>query len=135
MESAPDKNKALMKAFLSELDKNVAAIDSFFTPDCRAHIPGNLSPADRSGFKQFVGMLYAAFPDLTHEIALQVAEEDCVVSLVKAAGTHRGDFEGFPATGKKITITDIIIAVVERDRIIELWAQFDVLGLFAQLKE
>lgn len=135
MESVLDKNKALVRAFLNELDKNVTALDGFFTPDCRAHIPGSPSPTDRNGFKQFVGMFYAAFPDLTHEIKFQAAEGDLVVSLVNARGTHGGDFQGIPATGKKIAITDIIIARIEQDRIIELWAQFDVLGLFEQLKE
>ncbi|MHB8108706.1 MAG: ester cyclase [Syntrophorhabdaceae bacterium] len=135
MKSNPDKNKELVRAFLSELDKNATAIDGFFTPDCLAHIPGSPSPTDRNGFKRFVGMFYAAFPDLTHEMEFQIAEGDLVVSLVSACGTHKGDFQEIHATGKKIAITDIIIARIEQDRIIELWAQFDVLGLFEQLKE
>lgn len=135
MESIPDKNKALVRAFLSELDKNVTAIDTFFSSNCRAHIPGSPLPVDRDGFKQFVGMLYAAFPDLSHEIVLQVAEEELIVTLVTARGTHRGDFQGISATGNKIALTDIIIAKIQGDRIIELWAQFDVLVLFAQIKE
>ncbi len=135
MQSVPDKNKALIRAFLSELDKNVTAIDTFFSSNCRAHIPGSPSPTDRNGFKQFVGMLYGAFPDLTHEIELQLAEGYTVASLVVARGTHKGDFQDIPATGKKVTITDIIITRLEHDKIIELWAQFDVFGLFAQLNE
>ena len=94
MKSIQDKNKALIKTFLSELDKNVTAIDAFFSPDCRWHLPGSPSPADRDGFKQFVGTLYTAFPDLTHQIDLQLAENDSVATLVIARGTHKGDFQG-----------------------------------------
>ena len=61
-----DQNKAVMLRFLEELDKNRAAIDTFFSPSCLAHLPGNPEPTDREGFKYFVGLLYTAFPALHH---------------------------------------------------------------------
>ena len=104
-----DQNKHVMRGFLEELDKDRAAIDTFFSPSCLAHLPGKPEPTDREGFKHFVALLYTAFHDLHHKVEDQVAENDKVVSLVTARGTHRGDFQGIAPTGKQVIITDIII--------------------------
>jgi hypothetical protein len=61
------ENKALVERFLKDLDEDIGAIDDFFAPGCRAHLPGSNLPVDREGFKIFVGMLYAATPQRLHE--------------------------------------------------------------------
>jgi predicted ester cyclase len=128
-----NQNKAIMRRFLTELDKNLAAIDAFLSPSCRTHLPGNPDPTDRAGFKEFVALLYTAFPDLHHQVEDQIAENDQVVSLVTARGTRQGDFQGILPTGKQVIITDIIITRILEGKAAELWAQFDALGLLQQL--
>jgi len=128
-----DQNKAVMRGFLEELDKDRTAIDTFFSPGCLAHLPGNPRPTDRDGFKGFVTLLYTAFPDLHHKVEEQIAENDKVVSLVTARGTHRGDFQGIVPTGKQVKMTDIIITRLHEGKDVELWAQFDALGLLKQI--
>ncbi len=130
---AVDQNKTIICSFLAELDKRLTAIDEFFTPDCLAHLPGSPEPTDREGFKQFVTLLYTAFPDLQHKVEDQIAENDKVVSLVTVRGTHRGDFRGIAPTGKQVIIKDILITRIKEGRTVELWAQFDALGLLQQL--
>lgn len=128
-----DQNKNFMRSFLEELDKNLNAIDTFLSPSCLAHLPGNPEPTDRAGFKDFVALLYTAFPDLHHKVEDQIAENDKVVSLVTACGTHQGDFQGIPPTGKQVIIADIIITRIQTGKAVELWAQFDALALLQQL--
>lgn len=128
-----DQNKNFMRSFLEELDKNLTAIDTFLSPSCLTHLPGNPEPTDRAGFKDFVALLYTAFPDLHHKVEDQIAENDKVVSLVTARGTHQGDFQGIPPTGKQVIIADIIITRIQTRKAVELWAQFDALGLLQQL--
>jgi predicted ester cyclase len=128
-----DQNKATIRLFLEELDKSRSAIDDFFTSDYQAHLPGNPEPTNREGFRQFVAMLYAAFPDLHHQEENQIAENDIVVSLVNVRGTHEGDFQGIARTRKQIIFTDIIITRIKEDKVVELWAQFDALSLLQQL--
>ena len=128
-----DQNKNFMRSFLEELDKHLTAIDTFLSPSCLTHLPGNPEPTDRAGFKHFVALLYTAFPDLHHKVEDQIAENDKVVSLVTACGTHQGDFQGIPPTGKQVIITDIIITRIQTGKAVELWAQFDALGLLQQL--
>jgi predicted ester cyclase len=127
------QNKALMRDFLTELDKGLEAVDRFFSPDCLARLPGALIPTDRKGLKAFIGMLYSAFPDLSHTILDQIAELDKVTTLVRAGGTHTGAFLNIPPTGKSVVITDIMIVRILDGKVVELWAQFDLLGLFQQL--
>jgi predicted ester cyclase len=40
---------------------------------------------------------------------------------------------GIPATGKRYTITAIVIDRITAGRIVERWAQFDQLGMLQQL--
>jgi predicted ester cyclase len=128
-----DQNKAVMRSFLEKLDKDISAIDEFFIPDCIAYLPGFPSPTNREGFRQFVAMLYAAFPDLHHTVEDQIAENDKVASLVNVRGTHRGDFLGIASTGKQVAFKDFIITRIQGGKVVELWAQFDTLSLLQQL--
>lgn len=128
-----EQNKALIRDFLIELDKDLDAIDHFFSPNCVAHLPGTEDPTDREGFKAFVNVLYTAFPDLRHTIVDQIAEHEKVANLVVARGKHRGVFQNISPTGKAVVITDIMIVRIMDGRVVELWAQFDALGLLRQL--
>ncbi|HEY3278667.1 MAG TPA: ester cyclase [Syntrophorhabdaceae bacterium] len=130
---ATSESKTIVERFLKNLDKNLNAIDEFFSPGCRAYLPGNSLPVDREGFKGFVDMLYTAFPDLHHEIEHQIGEEKEVASLVTVRGTHKGEFQGMSPTGKEVIFTDIIMARIEDGKFVALWAQFDVSGLLRQL--
>lgn len=78
-------------------------------------------------------MLYTAFPDLHHTIVDQFAENEKVANLVVARGAHRGVFLNIAPTGKTMVITDIMIVRIIDGRVVELWAQFDALGLLQQL--
>lgn len=129
----PSENKTTVERFLNNLDENIGAIDEFFSSDCRIHLPGSDLPVDREVFKKFVGMLYAAFPDLHHEIEHQIEEGNEVASLVTVRGTHKGDFQGIPPTGRQVTFTDMIMARIKDGKFFSLWAQFDLLGLLQQL--
>jgi len=127
-----DQNKAMVRNFLERLDKDISAIEEFFVPECTACLPGN-PPTDREGFRQFVAMLYSAFPDLHHEIEMQIAENDKVASIINVYGTHNGDFQGIPPTGRQVEFQDFMITRIQEGKFIELWAQFDALKLLQQL--
>jgi predicted ester cyclase len=127
-----DQNKAVVRIFLEKLDKNISAIEEFFIPDCPANLPG-IPPTDREGFRQFVAMLYAAFPDLHHTVEEQIAENDKVASIINVCGTHKGDFQGIPPTGRQVMFEDFMITRIQGDKVVELWAQFDALKLLQQL--
>lgn len=128
---AIEENKAIVRNFIESND--LAEIDEVCAHNLIAHLPGFSSPVDRKTFKGFASMLYNALPDLDHTVEAQVAEDDMVVSRITVRGTHQGVFQGIPPTGNQVEFTDIVIVRVENAKAVELWAQFDVLGLLQQL--
>ena len=59
---------------------------------------------DWNGHKQFIIAITNAFPDVHHEIIDMVAEgEDKVADRFNITGTHKGELQGIPPTGKKVS--------------------------------
>ena len=48
-------------------------------------------------------------------------------------GTHRGTFQGVPATGRLITFSGIDFSRVVEGKVAEHWAQFDLLAVLQQI--
>jgi steroid delta-isomerase-like uncharacterized protein len=129
-----EANKAVLQRFVEEVmnKKNLAAIDDLYAADAVEHVPGG-PPLDREGAKQFLAMLLTAFPDLHETIEDAIAEEDRVVTRSTYRGTHKGEFQGIPPTGKQVTITGIHLTRVADGKMVEDWANFDQLGMLQQL--
>jgi predicted ester cyclase len=49
------------------------------------------------------------------------------------SGTHKGEIEGIPPTGKKVTIRGISIEHVVGGKFVETWETYDTLGFMQQL--
>ena len=75
----------------------------------------------------------ATFPDRIFSVEDILAKGDKVVSRFIFKGTHEGDTEGFPATGKKIEYTGFEIWRVENGKIVESWDVYDELSFYQQL--
>jgi len=126
-------NKAIIRRFIEGLRQDLSAIDELCAVNFTCHLPGFPGPSDKETFKGFAALLYNAFPDLHHTVEDQIAENNRVASRVTVRGTHQGLFQGIPATGKKVVFTDMIIMRLKETKVLELWAQFDVLSLLEQL--
>lgn len=111
----------------------VAVLDEVCAPNYVLHDPTGPIPG-AEGFKQFVGMYRAAFPDLHISLENEVAEGDMVVVRWVARGTHGGELMGIPATGKPITVTGITMARANSSgKFEEAWVNLDTLGMLQQL--
>ncbi|CAM5427397.1 ester cyclase [Streptomyces pilosus] len=72
--------------------------------------------------------------DFSFRIEDQFAQDDRVCTRWSWEGTHKGDFLGIPATGKKVAMTGTtIFRFGDTGKIVEGWWQYDRLGLMAQL--
>jgi predicted ester cyclase len=47
---------------------------------------------------------------------------------------HTGDYQGIPPTGKRIAIAYISIARLKDGKVLEEWAEFDLMSILEQLK-
>ena len=113
---------------------NLAVADELFAADYIEHVPLFPNwPSGLAGFKQFVTVLRAAFPDFHYTVEDAIAEGDKVVGRITAHGTHKGEFMGIPPTGKQATWTEIHIGRFAGGKLVEHWANLDQLGMLQQL--
>jgi len=49
------------------------------------------------------------------------------------SGTHRGDFQGIAASGKKVEARGVQIGRFENGKIVERWGATDELGIMRQI--
>lgn len=113
--------------------KDLTALDEYFSPGLTDHaLPPGL-PAGLEGRKMFASALLAAFPDLQVHIEDLVAESDKLVTHYSVRGTHNGELMGIPRTGKQISISGIAIDRFEDGQSIEHWELFDQMGMMQQL--
>ena len=132
---AVDANKHLYRRWFEDVVSggDLPLADELLAPGYRLHFPGMPEPLDREAHKGLVMMFRSAFPDWVETVDEVIAEGDKVVIRVTGRGSHQGEFQGIPATGRQVTATGVGIARVEDGRIVEAWAAYDALGLMQQL--
>ena len=88
---------------------------------------------DRDGFRDFVTMWRAAFPDVHCQVGDLVAEGDRVAWSVRALGTHAGEFLGIPPTGRRVDFASLNIGEFREGRAYRHKVIMDLPALLAQL--
>jgi steroid delta-isomerase-like uncharacterized protein len=73
------------------------------------------------------------FPDQAITIEDMFVKGNKIAVRCTFSGTHTGDSEGFPATGKKVEMRAFMIIRVENGKIAEDWGGRDLLSLYQQL--
>lgn len=129
-----EERKALVRRFYEEgYNKgNLAVVDEMLAPDITTHGIA-LSMPGREGFKQRITSFRTAFPDLRITVEDQIFEGDRGVVRLTWHGTQRGVYEGIAPTGKQATWTATVIARWSGNRVVEVWGNYDTLGLMQQL--
>jgi steroid delta-isomerase-like uncharacterized protein len=87
----------------------------------------------RETWRQGFELMKRAFPDLQARIDDVVAADDKVAVRVHFRGTHAGEFQGIPATGRTIHYVSHEFYRVEDGVIAEEWICSDMSSLFRQL--
>lgn len=129
-----EENKKIVNQFFEVIEKkDYQKMSSFFTNKHAFHFSMSPEPLDGKGHIETLQMFMIAFPDLTHKVETQIAEGDRVATRGRIVGTHKGEFQGIPATGKKIDISFIEIHRIEDGKIAEEWPQMDVVGMMNQI--
>ena len=131
-----EQNKMRMRRAINEVwnGENFTAVNELVTSDVVLHLsrPGD-EIHGREGVSQFYAELHAAFPDIHFTIEDQLADGDKVVTRWICRGTHKGEFQGMPPTGKQINVTGIDIDRIADGKVVECWPVMDELGMLQQL--
>ncbi len=129
-----EQNKELVKRILGEGDKkNLEFLDEVCTSDYKMYFPSNAEPINLEEHKKLWQAFIDAFPDLAHRIDEFIAEGDMVSTREILSGTHKGEFQGIPPTGKKFEFSAICIWRFSDGKLAEYWSDGDILGLMQQL--
>ena len=129
-----EANKSCYRRWFEEVinQRRGDLVDELLTADYRLHFPG-MPPVDADGHRLLLQGFLAGFEDWREQVDVLVAEGDRVVAWVTGTGTHTGDFQGIPATGRRVRVTGVGMGRIADGRIAEAWACFDALGMLQQL--
>ena len=130
-----EQNKALARRFYDEVmnKKNLGAIDELGSPEFVDHSNKPGQAPGLKGAKDNIAMFLKAFPDIKMNVEEIIAEGDIVVARVSGAGTHKGDFFGTPATGKRVSFHGIDMMRYKGGKVVEVWHYGDDAAVMAQL--
>ena len=132
--------KEILTDFIREVwsEGDVEAADKYIAPKYTIrHDPGDPwegKQLDVATYKERVRTLRAAFPDQFFDIQGLFADGDAVVMTWLWSATHQGDIPGFPATGKRITMSGATAYFFQSDKFVGHWQITDRLGVYQQLQ-
>jgi steroid delta-isomerase-like uncharacterized protein len=136
MSAHETSNKATIRRLMDAMNTGDAElisqmVDEVFDPDVKQH-----SPFEATGTQALkegvVARLYRAFPDLHITLEDLIEEGDKVVEKDLVTGTHQGEFNGLPPTGRSVSYHEIFIMRFANGRIAEIWGVVDI---FSQMKQ
>lgn len=134
-----DKLKSIAVRYLNEAinGRKLELVPELFAEDCAFHgMDGNTTYGGKDGSRlTFLKSLLNAFPDLHYSIDVILAEGDKVAMYCSAAGTHRNDFLGVPASGNKVSYKESFIYRIANGQIVESWSIVNVGGVIDQMKK
>ena len=137
MATAPETgNKAAVRRLMDAVNSGdpdlvTKVIDQVFAPDVQQH--GPFEATGPQAIKEVFTRLFRAFPDLHLRLDDVIEEGDKVVEKDTVTGTHRGEFNGLPPTGRSVSYGEIFIMRFADGRVAEIWGVIDMLSQLRQL--
>lgn len=129
------ENKTLIRRYYDDLwnkwDLGVA--NEIIAPDISFRGSLAVTANGLEGFREYVGVVRAAFPDFHNSIDELIAEGNTVVARLTYTGTHRGKLFGIAPTGNRVTYMGIAVFKIADGKIRDAWVLGDTQSLFRQL--
>ena len=139
MASAPQKqqeeNKQVIRQFFELLDRHdtermgqllIASTNYSFHPS-------GLPSMDWNAHKQLLAIVIRAFPDLCHNIIDLVAEGNKVAVRMNVTGTHKGEFQGIPPSGRSVSLDEMAFVTIMDGKITEGRIISDTMSFMQQI--
>jgi steroid delta-isomerase-like uncharacterized protein len=130
-----EKNKQVVRHFFELLDRHdtermgqllVSSTNYSFQPSGMPHM-------DWNEHKQLLAAFTRAFPDINHNIEDMVAEGDKVAVRFNVTGTHKGEFQGIPPTGRNLSLDEMAFITIIDGKITEGWITSDTMSFMQQI--
>jgi steroid delta-isomerase-like uncharacterized protein len=130
-----NNNASLVRQFIAEVlnGGNIEATGKYFHDDVVEEVPFPGQGPGLSGLKDVLRGFRAAFPDIHWSVEEQMEAGDKVLTRFVWSGTHRAEFLGVPASGRRVSVWGMVIDRFAAGKIKETRIIMDALGLMAQL--
>jgi steroid delta-isomerase-like uncharacterized protein len=113
---------------------DMAKLLAVAAPDIIIHYAEMPEPLQgRETWQQGYELVKRAFPDLEIRVDDLVAAGDTVALRLTLSGTHQGEFQGIPATGRTISYVSHEFYRVAEGLVAEEWICSDMASLFRQV--
>lgn len=128
-------NKKLVTKFWRDLRSldDLYLIDELYDAKALYHGAGGEEVLGSEDLKEYVSQYFRAFPDMVIEAKTVFGEDEWVASLWEGTGTHKGELQGMPATGKKMSISGATIQRFDKGKVVEEWEFPDMMAMMGQL--
>ena len=128
------ENKAIVQQIYDVINsRELDGLDALIAADLTDHSPVPGTAPGLAGTKQTLSMYHAVFSDLRATTEDMIADGDKVVVRLMMNGTNTGEFMGLPPTGKQVKMSGIEMFRLVDSKIVERWAEFDMMSLMQQL--
>lgn len=128
------ENKAKVQQIYQAINANTLDdLDALIAVELVDHSPSPGAASGLAGAKQTLSMFHAVFSNLQVTTEDMIANGDKVVVRMVMNGVNTGEFMGLPPTGKQVTMSGIEMFRLAGGKVVERWAEFDMLSLMQQL--
>lgn len=112
-----------------------AALDALFAPGFVEHEEfAGISGVGLETAKAFAAAFHAGFPDFHMEVLDVIGDGGRACAWYRLTGTHKGEFAGVPATGRKVDIQGFDwVTIDDKGLITEHWGVSQELAMMTQL--
>lgn len=127
--------RPLVESFYGQLWNRVdlAIASEILHPDVSFRGSVGLAAVGRAEVCNYVTMVTTALADYSCDVEALIAEGPSAAAKVRFSGLHRGDFLGYPPTGRRIEWMGAAFFVAEEDMLRDIWVLGDVANLRIQL--
>ena len=114
--------------------QDVEGVLAFYTDDVVFEDVSLPEPLQgKAAMREFMAGIYAAFPDLHVEVHSIFGEENIVAAEYDLVGTHRGELEGQPPTGKTFRVRAVSVYEYDGNRFTRETFYWDSASMLRQL--
>ncbi|MEV0083518.1 ester cyclase [Saccharopolyspora sp. NPDC050642] len=126
--STPERNMELVRHFQRDCmhAQRVDLMDRYLAPDLVIHLPsGAVQQGRENAFSWFLECT-TWFTSIGIEVKMMLADDDTVFQLIELHFEHTGEYQGIPATGKRISVPGLAAFKIRDGLISEHWGLYEM---------
>ncbi len=130
-----EENKKTARRYFKAYDTgNIEAVMKFIASNYVLHPGANGKTMNAAERKSDEAFFFSAFSKIETVVEDQIAEGDKVANRITMHCMHTGEYQGIPATGRRISIPYIDVARIRSGKIVEEWVEFDMQNIIRQIQ-